>query len=297
MTAMYHRRKLLLSLLESMGGNVAATDFQKLLFLLTRELSSDFYEFVPYKYGCFSFQSYYDKRVLSKYGILADDEGRWVLGENREYPKNLNERERNGIRSVVKKYGSLPGRDLLRYVYSTCPYYAINSEIAIDLLTDSEYRQVAGKRNRDTGTAFFTIGYEGTAFEHYLNRLIRNNVSVVCDVRKNPISMKYGFSKKQLKDTLSKLSIGYAHFPELGIDTDKRKDLHTGNDYKKLFTEYADSIVAQTNESISAVYELLKSHRRIALTCFEADHERCHRSVVAQKVVELAGKDLAVCHI
>ncbi|WP_200885350.1 DUF488 family protein [Jejuia pallidilutea] len=55
-------------------------------------------------------------------------------------------------------------------------------------------------RSFENDITLFTIGYEGISLEHYLNKLIRNNIKLLCDVRKNALSMKYGFSKSQLKN-------------------------------------------------------------------------------------------------
>ena len=86
--------------------------------------------------------------------------------------------------------------------------------------------------------SFFTIGYEGSSFEGYLNRLIKHNVKILIDVRRNPLSRKYGFSKKTLSDTVRKLGIEIVHIPELGITSEKRRELHTQDDYDRLFESY-----------------------------------------------------------
>ena len=52
---MFYRRKVILSLLQSLGGELSKTDFQKHLFLLTRLQDAPSYDFVPHHYGCFSF--------------------------------------------------------------------------------------------------------------------------------------------------------------------------------------------------------------------------------------------------
>ena len=56
---LFARQRLLLSLLDALGGTVANTDFQKLLFLYAQEWETEpSYEFVPYQFGGFSFTSY-----------------------------------------------------------------------------------------------------------------------------------------------------------------------------------------------------------------------------------------------
>ena len=63
---LFDRQKRLLALVDALGGEVGSLDFQKLLFLYCREVEeTPAYEFVPYKYGGFSFTSYADKRRLA----------------------------------------------------------------------------------------------------------------------------------------------------------------------------------------------------------------------------------------
>ena len=77
---LYERQRLLLALLDALGGPVQSTDFQKLLFLYTKEWESEpSYDFVPYQFGCFSFSSYADKRRLIERGLLVEDEKNWEL--------------------------------------------------------------------------------------------------------------------------------------------------------------------------------------------------------------------------
>ena len=77
---LFERQRLLLTMLDALGEPVANTDFQKLLFLYTHQCEpSPSYEFVPYKFGAFSFTSYADKRRLADGGLLAEDENHWQL--------------------------------------------------------------------------------------------------------------------------------------------------------------------------------------------------------------------------
>lgn len=82
---LYVRQRQLLALLDALGGNAGRLDFQKLLFLYCKELfptvQASPYEFVPYRYGAFSFTCYADRRHLVDYGLLIDDDQRWVLTE------------------------------------------------------------------------------------------------------------------------------------------------------------------------------------------------------------------------
>ena len=69
---MLYRKNILLAITELFGGDLSATDFQKLLFLFSDEQDDKQYEFVPYKFGCFSFQAMADKKKLIEEGYLID---------------------------------------------------------------------------------------------------------------------------------------------------------------------------------------------------------------------------------
>jgi uncharacterized protein (DUF488 family) len=134
----------------------------------------------------------------------------------------------------------------------------------------------------------FSIGYEGSSIENYMNRLIKNNIKTVIDVRKNPISMKPGFSKNQMKNILKKLSINYIHLPEFGIPTTLRNDYLTKEkkDYAALFEVYQKEILGNLNESKSQLKNLVEG-QRVALTCFEKDPEFCHRKFVSEAIEDV----------
>ena len=64
-TMLLGRQKLLLALVDALGGNVCNLDFQKFLLLYCGEVEdAPTYEFVPHEFGGFSFTSYADKRRL-----------------------------------------------------------------------------------------------------------------------------------------------------------------------------------------------------------------------------------------
>jgi len=49
---LFHRQRLLLTLLNGRGESIAPRDFQKLLFLFTKECEEiPSYKFVPYRFG------------------------------------------------------------------------------------------------------------------------------------------------------------------------------------------------------------------------------------------------------
>ncbi|QWR78844.1 DUF488 domain-containing protein [Candidatus Magnetomonas plexicatena] len=133
-----------------------------------------------------------------------------------------------------------------------------------------------------TDEMVFTLGYEGRSLEDYLNRLVKNNVQILFDVRKNAISRKYGFSKSRLEKSVNNLNIQYIHLPELGIDSSQRKSLNTQDDYDALLANYGNLILPNHLDSVEKIYRLIKINKRIAITCFEAMFYQCHRSVIAK---------------
>jgi len=143
----------------------------------------------------------------------------------------------------------------------------------------------------------FTIGYEGISLEEYLVRLLKNDVKVLVDVRNNPLSMKYGFSKSQLKKYCASLGIEYVHIPEVGIQSDQRQELNTQSDYDKLFADYRKNNLPKTRPYQNEILKLLEQYKRIALTCFEANICQCHRKHLAEAVETLPAFDYEVKHI
>ena len=133
--------------------------------------------------------------------------------------------------------------------------------------------------------------------DEYLNRLIKNDVKVLVDVRNNALSMKFGFSKTQLRSFCASLNIEYLHIPEVGIQSDKRRELKTQDDYDNLFEIYRKQNLKKTTNQQQEILTLLKSKKRIALTCFEADICQCHRKHLAEAIIKLPEWDFELKHI
>ncbi|MCH9852181.1 MAG: DUF488 family protein [Alphaproteobacteria bacterium] len=296
--SLFARQKLLLALLQIFGGRLYNTDLQKYLFLFTMICEKEkSYEFVPYKFGCFSFQSYADRRRLIEIGAIFNEDNWQLADTNIDYLNLISEDCKRKMISFKDKYKELKADNLIKEVYRKYPYYAIKSTIVDKLMSGEELAEIESLKPKETKTAFFTIGYEGKSFENYLNRLIKNNVKILCDVRKNPISRKYGFSGSVLKETLKKLDIDYIHIPELGIVSEKRQTLTNETDYQKLFNEYEKTTLQENHEAMDKLYGIFKEYRRIAITCFEADHRMCHRSRVSKAMEQRLDKKFSAIHI
>ncbi|MBP7170714.1 MAG: DUF488 domain-containing protein, partial [Bacteroidales bacterium] len=219
---MYYRRKILLGLLEAFDNRLEKIQLQKLLMLVTKQQQKPDFHFVPYKYGCYSFQANSDLGTMAKYNQVILQGNEWVKIDNEKYLLSLKERDRQAIKLIKQLYGAKTSNELIRITYIKYPYLAINSTVAKDKLSSDEFDKVLQAKPKSDKTILFTIGYEGLSLEEYLNKLILSDIKVLCDVRRNPLSMKFGFSKSQLQKACQGVGIEYVHIPELGIESDKR---------------------------------------------------------------------------
>lgn len=274
---MFKRQKILLALLETFGGQLSRKKMQKLLFLYCETNDDPSYSFVPYKYGCYSFQAAADHTKLISKGLLNDTES-WSLSENVKTASTLTYADRQNLWELQRRFKDYSEDDLIRYVYITYPYYATRSVIAESCLTDQEMGVVNTCKKRGIGSLIASIGYEGLSLENYLNRLISKDVKAVCDVRKNALSRKFGFSKGILKQTLESMDIEYFHIPQLGITSNKRKELKTQADYDALFNDYERTTLKQQADALNELNQILKKKKRVAILCYEKMPTQCHRT-------------------
>ncbi|MEP6647531.1 MAG: DUF488 domain-containing protein [Saprospiraceae bacterium] len=294
---MFYRRKVILALLQSFNGNLEKIRLQKLLFLFTSQQTKADYDFVPYKYGCFSYSATADMNAMSRKGFLEDGHTFFRRLDTTDYVVQLKPDDQIRLREIKFQFGSMNKDSLMKYTYHHYPFYAIHSEVAEKILTPIELQKVTFARPNSTDTILFTIGYEGISLEEYLVRLLKNNVQVLVDVRNNPLSMKYGFSKSHLKKYCESLGIQYIHIPEVGIPSSQRQELSTQKDYDDLFTEYRNTNLPSAATSQQNILQLLIQHHRIALTCFEANIHQCHRKHLAEAIQKLPGFHYDIQHI
>lgn len=294
---MYYRRKIIFALLQLFEGELEKIRLQKLLFLFNIRKEKAEFDFIPYKFGCYSYSANADLTVMAQRGMLTETNSHFRSNEKVDYLKTLKETDRKLIVEIKNLYGKMNSDALMKHTYINYPYYAINSVKAESLLTKDELEKVNRSKPKSNKTVLFTIGYEGISLEEYLNRLLKNDVKILVDVRCNPLSMKYGFSKTLLKKYCESLGVQYLHFPKVGIQSDQRQELKTQTDYDKLFAAYRKNNLTATKETQVGILNLLKQHKRIALTCFEANICQCHRKHLAEAIETLPGFEYEVKHI
>jgi len=278
---MLHRQRVLLQFLKEANRPVTRLELTKWSFLLRNEFESTggsaFYDFLPYRFGPFSFALFQELDKLATMSfVYSEIDGPVVLGDAGLDSIVMPSAVKRDINRVVTRFGRL-GRDrLIDYVYDRYPTYTFNSEI----------RKLA-KRPK-AKLKVFTAGYEGRSVDSFLNLLLQSGIRQLVDVRKNPIARRYGFHRSTLDRLCGKLGINYEHVPALGIRSDKRQNLDAPGARDRLFKDYEATTLKQESQSIDSVVNLVKKTPSV-LVCMEANHTCCHRSHLANVVAKRSG--------
>ena len=140
------------------------------------------------------------------------------------------------------------------------------------------------------GFEIVSVGYERRDIGDLVGMLRLNGIDVVVDVRLNPVSRKRGFSRAPLAEALAEMGIGYRHERDLGNPRWNRDPFRRGlKSARELYLHHLQN-------GASAVYRDvidLARDARIALLCYEREHEECHRSCILE-VAQLEHPDLGV---
>lgn len=128
----------------------------------------------------------------------------------------------------------------------------------------------------------YTIGYEGLDIEGFLSLLAENDIETIVDVREMPLSRKPGFSKKSLEAALNLSGREYVHMVALGCPKPIRDRYREDGNWKR-YTEGFLKYLASQDDAITEL-SALAATTNCALLCYEADHNFCHRSMVANAV-------------
>lgn len=294
---MNRRQKLIVNILAMKGGSVSNICCQKLLFYFSqlelKEGKKPTFEFIPWVKGGYSFTLHFEKDNLQDAGVIENAKP-WTLAEDAEIPAP-DRQDLMKLQEVMSTLGYMSDEELLQRLYMDYPQYAIRSGILMNVLSEfphiiKEIQQIKQEVDSqcDLNTSLYTIGYEGLSIEEFFERLNRNKIDYLIDVRKVPFSHKMGFSKAKLAHLCEGQKIIYKHFPELGIPSNMRTDLSTQEDYNTLFDEYKESILPENEGLLQKLASMIRKGRRIALVCFEANPMQCHRRIVADRLSEIA---------
>jgi uncharacterized protein (DUF488 family) len=147
---------------------------------------------------------------------------------------------------------------------------------------------------------FFTIGVYNSTEKEFFEKLTQNNIDTFCDIRqrRGVRGSKYSFvNSNRLQQRLNDLEIKYGYVPDLAptteirelqkeIDEEKGELKRERQELGKVFViEYKNRILK--NFDFEKFFESLDQigASRIALFCVEEHPEACHRSIVADKLM------------
>ena len=122
-------------------------------------------------------------------------------------------------------------------------------------------------------------------------------ISRLCDVRQNPLSRKWGFSKRLLSQGCEELGIRYESFPQLGIKSKHRAGLSGRPAYNRLFARYEATTLPRCQDAVDRIAGWIDAGERVAITCYERDSRDCHRSRLATAIVRTASRSLLPRHL
>ncbi len=156
--------------------------------------------------------------------------------------------------------------------------------------------------------ALATIGVYGFDLESFLETLSDNDITLVIDVRqrRGVRGARYAWANsRRLQSALAEAGIAYRHEPQLAPTAEIRTALQaeyarrgigqrSRNELSPGYVERFRAAVLD-NADLGAVVEALPSTGRAALMCLETQPQACHRSLVAERLVERHG--LAVEHL
>lgn len=136
-------------------------------------------------------------------------------------------------------------------------------------------------------TMVFTIGYEGSEVEPFVDTLRAAGVKHVIDIRDVPASRKRGFSKSALSARLDDAGISYSHLKPLGDPKPGREAMRTG-DYKLFLSIYNEHV--ERPEAQACLHEAVSiaAQEPSVLLCYERDPKHCHRTLVADMMKAIA---------
>ena len=135
--------------------------------------------------------------------------------------------------------------------------------------------------------ALATIGYEGATLDGVVRALRAAGVETLVDVRAVARSRRPGFAKTRLAAGLAEGGISYVHLRGLGTPADGRAAAKAGrhDEMRRVFGEHLATPEAQAD--LRHLADRVGSGERVALLCYEAAPEHCHRRQVAEALARM----------
>jgi len=139
----------------------------------------------------------------------------------------------------------------------------------------------------------YTIGYEGIDIDRFMKCMEFFNVSKLIDVREVTQSRRKDFSKNALANLLMEHGIDYISIKELGTPKKLRDKLRKTRNYESFFKEYRDYL-KDKNHLLVEILQLIHDNHTVALMCYEKDHNKCHRKIIAEEIQKIDNNGLKI---
>lgn len=137
----------------------------------------------------------------------------------------------------------------------------------------------------------FTIGHSNHSVEKFIELLLMQGITAVCDVRSNPYSrFAPQFNREPLKNDLKKNGILYIY---LGTELGPRSSDPACYEKGKVNYRFLAG-TAMFSEGIKRLIKGLKTYR-VALMCAEKDPVLCHRMILVCR--HLKNENIRIGHI
>lgn len=145
-------------------------------------------------------------------------------------------------------------------------------------------------------TRVTTIGYEDATVPRLLAALAAAGVELVADVRALANSRRPGFAKTRLSAALAEAGIGYVHLRALGTPAEGRAAARAGDHAGLRAVFLAHLATSEAQDALEHLADRVRGGTRVCLLCLEANPAHCHRSMVADALVERLGVEVAHLH-
>ncbi|MGP8269978.1 MAG: DUF488 family protein [Terracidiphilus sp.] len=132
-----------------------------------------------------------------------------------------------------------------------------------------------------------TIGHSTRTIEEFIELLKDHGVKEVVDVRSVPKSRHCPqFNSDALSESLQQTHIRYTHIEKLGGLRHSRKNSINRGWRNASFRGFADYMATpEFSEGLDALIQIARA-RKTAIMCAEAVPWRCHRSLIADAMIE-----------
>ena len=254
----YKRHKYLLNVLFELAKPISFEDYQAMVSIISGESLIDEinYTFISYKDKLISLHLKNDLDMLARENLISYSDDNVISTGDKD--------------TVIKTIRDL---DFDKHMIIK-NYISTFTNESTEELVESAFKSKATHvvKDKTANVALYTAGYEGDSIDSFLIRIAKSGIKRIVDVRRNPISRKFGFSKKSLALCALALQIEYTHIPELGIPSESRKSLKTKDDYMKLFDIYEKDILDDTQIEQDILINTITDIPSV-LICFEEESD------------------------